>query len=283
MTAGYRLLDGPVHAIYPCDAPARSEAFGDRAYPLDVARDAPVMGTRLPVVAISPGTGSTPWLFRHLAAALASAGYVALLVEHPGNRRGDDALAGTAQNLANRPRHVRAAVDAALADALLGPHVGDRAAVIGHSLGAYTALAVVGGQPTAMPAETSGGLAGERVPVDRDARVVAAVLLMPALFWFAPSGALDGVHVPLMVRAGERDALVPPFAVDQILRGLPADTARDLAVVANAGHFSCCSPFPAALVSPAIPPSLDPPGFDRAAYLEVLHAEIVAFLRRWLG
>jgi hypothetical protein len=39
------------------------------------------------------------------------------------------------------------------------------------------------------------------------------------------------------------------------------------------------SPFPAELVRPGFLPAYDPPGFDRAAYQDVLHAEVATFLR----
>lgn len=74
-------------------------------------------------------------------------------MQHPGNCRGDDGLAGTLENLVNRPRHVRLVIDAAFADAALGPRLGPGVAVVGHSLGGYTALAVAGGEPSAFPWE----------------------------------------------------------------------------------------------------------------------------------
>jgi predicted dienelactone hydrolase len=280
---GYRAFAtaAPVHALYPTASPPRPRRFGDRGYPLAVADDADVAGDRLPLVVVSHGTGSTPWLVRELAAAIAGAGFVVLLLEHAGNRRGDDALAGTLANLANRPRHFTAAVDAALVDPVVGPHVIPRVAGLGHSLGGYTAVAVAGGKPLALPHEAGSGVA-EPVEVVADPRVACVVLLAPALYAFLAADALAAVRVPVLARAGERDELVPPFAVEQILRGLPVDTPLDYAVVPGAGHFAFCTPFPAGLVSPAIPPSLDPPGFDRARYQPALHEQVVAFVRRHL-
>jgi predicted dienelactone hydrolase len=91
------------------------------------------------------------------------------------------------------------------------------------------------------------------------------------------------VSVPLLVRTGERDDLMPPFVVERVLAGLPAGAALDLAAVPGAGHFSFQSPFPPALQSPAFSPSQDPPGFDRAAYEGELAAEIIGFLRARLS
>ena len=270
----------PVRVLYPTHAPARTETFGP--YALDLALDAPVAGERLPLVAISHGTGGSPWGYRGLAAHLARAGFAVALVEHPGNSRADNSLEGTPANLANRPRHVRLALDAALADAAVGPHlVPGGAAVIGHSLGGYTALAVAGGRPMALPDQTPDGVA-HPVPVEPDPRVRALVLLAPALPWFMGPGALAEVRAPLLVRTGERDELTPPSFVEHILRGLPAGARLDYQVVPGAGHFAFWGPVPPALSNPAFLPSRDPPGFDRAAYQPRLCADVLAFLRATL-
>jgi len=267
----------PVHVLYPTTALPRTETFG--AYSLDVAFDAPVAGERLPLVAISHGNGGTPWGYRGLAAHLAQAGFAVALIEHPGNSRSDNSLADTPANLANRPRHVCLALDAAFADATVGPHlVPGRAAVIGHSLGAYTALAVAGGHPMALPNQTPDGVA-HPVPVEFDPRVHALVLLAPALPWFMGPGALADVRVPLLVRTAEHDELTPPSFVERILRGLPAGTRMDYQVVPNGGHFAFISPVPPALAVPGSLPAQDPPGFDRAAYQPRLYADVLAFLR----
>ncbi len=210
-------------------------------------------------MAISHGKSGTPWSHRGLGAHLARAGFAVVLIEHPGNSRADNSLDGTPANLANRPRHVRFALDAAFADAALGPHLAPgRAAVIGHSMGGYTALAVAGGRPMALPHETGQGVA-QPVPVEPDARVRALILFAPALPWFMGPGALAEVRVPLLVRCGERDEYIPPFVIERILSGLPAGARMDYQVVPGAGHFSFNSPSPPALAGPNFPPSQDPP------------------------
>jgi len=262
----------PVHVLYPADVETRGKTFGP--YTIEVAEGAPVTGDALPVVAISHGTGGTPWSHRVLASHLARAGFAVALVVHPGNTRGDNALEGKPENLANRPRHVRVALDAVFADPVIGARVvAGRAAVIGHSLGAYTALAAAGGTPHALPSETPEGRA-QPVPVEPDPRIAALVLLAPALPWFMAPGALADVRARLFVRTGERDDLAPPYFVEQILRGV----VMDYAVVPGAGHFAFLSPFPPALTSPFFAPSQDPPGFDRVAYQARLCAEVTAFL-----
>jgi pimeloyl-ACP methyl ester carboxylesterase len=90
--------------------------------------------------------------------------------------------------------------------------------VIGHSIGAYTALAVAGGKPWAAPHETP-----DRQPlpvrVQPDSRVSALALLMPATFWFV-TDSLKEVNIPILIRTGSRDAITPSFHAETIIRGV---------------------------------------------------------------
>jgi predicted dienelactone hydrolase len=271
----------PCTVLYPARAAEHVEHFGP--YPLAVARDAPIDGRELQIVLISHGTGGTPWTHRDLAARLARDGFVVVLVEHPGNSRSGDSLAGTAVNLENRPRHLRLALDALLASEAFAPHVArGSAAVIGHSLGGYTGLAAAGGQPSCFAHETPDGQP-RRLAVARDPRIRALVLLAPATPWLMGEGALAQVDVPILMRTGEHDVHGSPFHAEIVLRGVPDRARVDHRVIANAGHFSFQSPFPPAMTRPEFPPSQDPPGFDRAAYQLELQAEVSAFLRAALG
>jgi predicted dienelactone hydrolase len=206
---------------------------------------------------------------RGLATHLVNAGFVVALIEHPGNNRNDDSLANTVQILEDRPRHVRTAIELAAGAFMLAPGV----AVVGHSLGGYTALAVAGGRPMALPNQTPDGQA-RPVVVEHEPRVRAVVLLAPALPWFMAPGALAGVRAAIFVRVGERDELAPPAFTETILR----EVEKDYAVVPGGGHFAFFWPVPPHLV--ALPPGKDPPGFDRAAIQPALHADVTAFLER---
>jgi predicted dienelactone hydrolase len=266
--------DVPVRVLYPSDAPPRAETFGP--YAIEVATDAPIAAELTAAVAISHGKGGTPWGYRWLATHLAQHGFAVVLIEHPGNSRSDNSLDGTPANLVNRPRHVRLALDAAFAAI---PTLA-RAAIVGHSMGAYTALAICGGRPIALPEETPERVA-RSIDVEHDARVRAAVLLAPAIPWFMAPGALADVHVPLLVRTGQRDEFTPPFFVENVLRNLPQGAPLDYQVVANAGHFAFFGPVPPLLAN--LPPGHDPPGFDRTAYQAQLRDEVLAFLRTHLA
>jgi predicted dienelactone hydrolase len=266
----------PTGLLYPTlgsTQPTRVDSFT-----LEVATDAVIDGSDLPLVLISHGTGSNPWLFRDLGAHLAQAGFVVAFVRHPGNNRGDDALAFTVENLINRPRHLQLVINAVYADDAIGPHLAkDCVAVIGHSLGGYTGLALAGGDPTAGPHDTKDG-SFRPLDVTHDPRVRALVLLAPATTWYVPEGSLSNVDIPILIRTGERDEYAITYHGELVKERVRDPERVDLKVVPNAGHFSFLSPYPEALRSPQLPPSQDPPGFNRAAYQVELRDEIAAFL-----
>jgi predicted dienelactone hydrolase len=270
----------PVLAFYPADGAERATPLGP--YTGDLAADAPAAPGAYPLLAFSHGTGGSPLVYRTLAAALARAGFVVVLPEHPGNNRDDNRLANTAQLLADRPRQLRAVVDWALADAALGPHLDrGRVAAGGHSLGGYTALAVAGGRPGSGAHESPDGVS-RPVPVAPDPRVRALVLLAPATPWFRWPGALADVRAPILMLTSAQDAHTPAWHAGIVLDGVPDRSAVEHRVVPGAGHFAFLSPFPAAMTSPEFPPSQDPPGFDRDAFQAALPGEVAAFLRRVL-
>jgi predicted dienelactone hydrolase len=270
--------------VYPTEAAAAEQRVGP--YTLDVALDAPLARSAgeptLPLLVLSHGTGGSALVYRDLALGLVRTGFVVALPDHPGNCRGDNALAGTAANLENRPRHVRLVIDAAFADPIVGPHLQpETVGLIGHSMGGYTALAVAGARPSAFPRETADGVA-QPVPVVPDPRVKALVLLAPATVWFVGDGALDDVTMPILLFTAETDEHTPQEHADILVRGVAGHAALEHRVVAGAGHFSFLSPFGPRLTRPEFPPSQDPEGFDRAAFQPILTAAAATFFRQVL-
>jgi len=264
-----RGVDVPVWAAYPTLQPAVPASVG--GYREDVADDAPPAPGRHPVVIVSHGNGGSHLIYRALCLHLARTGHVVAALEHPGNNRRDNRLAQTLQNLVDRPRHVSLVLDALAAHPLLGPAVQpDAAAVAGHSFGGYTALAVAGGRPHART--------GEPVPVQHDTRVRALVLLAPATPWYASPDALRAVRVPILLLRAEHDDATPAWHGDLVVRGVAEPALVTDVTVPGAGHFSFLSPFPAALVGPKFPPSMDPPGFDRAAFHDTYPRQVATFL-----
>lgn len=111
-------------------------------------------------------------------------------------------------------------IDAVVSDPVLGNHVAPTGVgVVGHSIGAYTALAVAGGNPWAAPHESEDGKAC-RVPVVPDARVSSLLLLNPATFWFV-ADSLKEVRVPILILTGENDQIVPPLHAQTVCQRKP--------------------------------------------------------------
>ena len=272
----------PLLVFYPSSSPAKPQRLGP--FELEVAPlGEPLPGSH-PLVLISHGSGGSPATHRELACHLAGAGFVVGVPEHPFNNRSDNTRAESVQLLADRPHHLRLVADwlfqSRHAPQLLQPH---RYAIIGHSLGAYTALAIAGGQPSSLPHQSSDRRA-HLIPVTADARVQALVLLAPATPWFQAAGALRGVDQPILMIASYHDRMAPYFFMCQlVLDGVPDPGKVDYRLVEQAGHYSFLSPWPDALKSPAIPPSQDPPGFDRRSFLDQLYRDIASFLQSHSG
>ena len=262
----------PVLLFYPTHTPATGAALGP--YQLEVSPAAPAAAGRFPLVLISHGSGGTHILYRTIAMHLARHGYIVAIPEHPGNNRIDNSLYGTVDNLVNRPRHVRLVLDAVIADVELGDSAqAGNAAVIGHSMGGYTALAVAGGLPSKDV---------HAVTVETDARVQALVLLAPATAWYQAADALRRVDLPILLLTGEHDDITPQWHADLVLSGVADRQRVDFRVIENAGHFSFLSPFPDKLKAGGFAPTLDPEGFNRAAFHQVLPEDIRQFLDRHL-
>ena len=271
----------PTVVLYPSTGVEQPERFGP--YTSNVCMNGPVASGIFPLVVISHGSGGSPHTHRMLGAHLARNGFVVAMIEHFGNNRRNNELADTATNLEMRPRHGRAVIDWVHADeALRDSLVRDCVAVIGHSIGGYTALALAGGLPTSVPHDSPGGVL-HAIPVIPDARVKSIVLLAPATPWFMAPGALRDVRAPILMFTGDRDAQTNAMHAAWVTEGVSGATLVDHRVVRNAGHYSFLSPFPPEMTNPGFAPSQDPPGFDRERFHEQMYVEIRDFLDRTLS
>ena len=89
--------------------------------------------------------------------------------------------------------------------------------------------------------------------------------------------------MPILLYAGDRDDIPPPLHAAIVTSGVKDPRRVDARVVEGGGHFAFLTPFPPEMIRADFPPAHDPPGFDRAAFLPTMNAEVTAFLKRELG
>ncbi len=264
----------PVLVQYPTHQPSSPVNFGP--YTIDVCPDAEIIDGQFPLVLISHGNSGSPLLYRTISTHLAKNGYVVAMVEHYGNNRHNNQLEKSIENLQYRPRHIRLTIDYLLADSFFGKSISPgKIAIVGHSFGGYTALALAGGKPWT---ET-----GQPITVENDPRVKAVVLMAPAAGYFFPENSLEDVHIPILLLIAEQDHITPKkWTTDILLNGVPNKSTITFHTIKNAGHFSFISPFPPAMKSPGFLPSTDPKGFDREEFHQQLPVTILNFLNEKL-
>jgi predicted dienelactone hydrolase len=255
---------------YPTHEPSTPTAFGP--YKMDICTNATISEGQFPLLIISHGNGGSHLLYRTISTYLAKSGYIIAMVEHYGNNRNNNELEKRIENLQYRPRHVSLTIDNLLADHTLGQSILlDKIAVVGHSFGGYTALALAGGKPWTQT--------GQQVAVQNDPRVKALVLMAPAAGYYFPDKALDKVNIPILLLTAEHDRFTPKkWTADVIINGVPDQSKVTFRTIPNAGHFSFISPFPSTMKSQNFLPSTDPEGFDREEFHRQLPTDILDFL-----
>ncbi|MBC7920562.1 MAG: alpha/beta fold hydrolase [Ferruginibacter sp.] len=264
--------------FYPTNMLGKAEKVGP--YILDVSLNALIKTGIFPLIIISHGSGGSQWVYRTLAHYLAGHNFIVGLPEHPFNNRNNNTWQGTVHNLIARPRHIQVAINGFFDHRNFAFHLKpDKVALIGHSMGGYTALALAGGVPTSFPNESPSGQP-QQITVAVDSRIKALVLLAPAAVWFMAEKSLSNVKVPILLLTAEKDEYTFYEHTQIILDGVPIKEKIEHRVIANAGHFSFLSPFPESMTSNTFPPSQDPPGFDRNHFQDKLNEEVFTFLAR---
>lgn len=268
----------PMFVMYPSCSPESATTLGP--YVIDISMNAAPIEGVFPLVLISHGSGGSPLVYRTLARHLARNGFIVGMPEHPFNNRNNNTLVNTVKNLTIRPKHLLMALDWFFNDKDFARFVKpDAASLIGHSMGAYTALAVSGGVPTSFSHESPSGLP-QLIPVTPDSRIKSLVLFAPASVWFKGEGALNEINIPILMFTGEKDQITPCFHAQLIVDGVRNGEKIQCRVIENAGHFSFLSPFPEGMTDPSFPPSQDPPGFNRERFHQKLNVEVTEFLLR---
>jgi predicted dienelactone hydrolase len=149
----------PKHALatviwYPADPGAEEKPWliGPPGRPLfDGGHVAPDAGlapspAKFPLIVLSHGTGGIAGNLAWLGTALATHGYIAAAVNHPGNNAIDGYTAPGFRLWWLRAVDLSAVIDGLLADPTFGPRIDrQRIGAAGHSLGGYTVVALAGG------------------------------------------------------------------------------------------------------------------------------------------
>jgi predicted dienelactone hydrolase len=313
--------DKPSHfaLYYPTPDAARVIPMGP--FPQTVAINGTPTSIAGGLIVISHGTASTELGFATLAHALARNGYLVASVEHGGDTWQDQSMRATPERyFAERPRQASRVIDTLLADPQWRARIANGAdgrpliGALGHSAGGYTVLALAGGKPVlsrmrthcesqapldpvfcklsnsisaASPqtgAAADGQADGQEVPVQADTRVRAVMALAPLGVAFSASS-LASITVPVAIYAGEKDTfLVPRFHAQWVMQNMQnkQGASTTLQIVPNAGHYAFMNTPTLDLPSPDGSVAADPQGFDRAAFLNRLAQESIAFFDKTL-
>jgi predicted dienelactone hydrolase len=295
---------------YPTPDAARVIPMGP--FPQTVAINGAPASTVKGLIVISHGTASTEPGFATLAQTLARNGYLVASVEHVGDTWQDQSMRATpGRYFAERPRQASRVIDTVLADPQWRARIANGTdgrpmiGALGHSAGGYTVLALAGGKPVLSRMRTHceteaaldpilcklsssiGGASvqadttkdGQEEPVQADTRVRAVMALAPMGVVFSASS-LASITVPVAIYAGEKDSfLVPRFHAQWVMQNMQNKQGANttLQIVPNAGHYAFMNTPTMDLPSPDGSVAGDPPGFDRAAFLDRLAQESITF------
>lgn len=280
---------------YPCNAPSQEIVVRD--FTLYGVKDCPLDGGKLPLVVMSHGRGGWFGVHHELAASIANAGFVVAAVDHPDHNSQDRGRIDALSTLAERPADVKRLIDFMhrnWTDAARLDH--NRVGIFGFSLGGYTALVAIGGDPDFrhdLPAcEKSDFLACEQLrngeapsrAVSSDERIRAAIVVDPGPSIFFSSDRLKSINVPIQLWSSD-PKLSANFVSGCCALGLRSrlPVVPEFHLVSNGIHFSFLPPCSEAMRRD-LPRRLcdDAPGFDRSAFQEDFKNKVIGFLRKHL-
>jgi predicted dienelactone hydrolase len=284
---------------YPCAAPPQDINISDRNIgdrTLAGAKDCPLISDKLPLIVISHGR--TGWFGGHhdTAAAMADAGFVVAAINHPGDNAYDMSRVDSLSILVERPADIKRLIDFMLDTWSDASRIdAQRIGLYGYSMRGYTGLVVIGGNP-----DFRNGLAACKNPGFRaceqlennelpgeapthDPRIKAAVIADPARGFLFPVESLKAVAIPVQLWSSD-----PLLGADHLSGCCAAGinerlpSKPDYHLAANAKHLSFLAPCSPRETQAFPRICIDAPGFDRIAFHNQLHAEMIAFFRKHL-
>jgi predicted dienelactone hydrolase len=225
-----------------------------------------------PVILLSHGYGGAARMMGWFGTAMAQAGYVVVAVDHPGNN-GLDKMTPRGSILSwNRAKDLRAALEAAKADPVVGPHIDPaRVGLAGFSAGGYTSLVAAGAranpqrflafcrrepqdgvcrpqkeypltadQVAEVAASPAAADAGQNLTIPG---VKAAFAMGPAIVQGLEPESLAKIKVPVAIILGSADAVAPPQTNGRVAASaLPRAELKELPGVGHYEFLSACTP-----------------------------------------
>jgi predicted dienelactone hydrolase len=302
-----RTLD--VALWYPTDDLGPQTLVGDNPafVGFSVAKDAKPTSGLHPLVVMSHGYGGSWRNENWLAGDLARHGYVVSAPDHPGTTTSDKSPS-EAKKLWKRPRDLSRVIDALTGNSdLAGGIATKRIAAVGHSLGGWTVLELVGSRfeadrltadckthsdlasctvfaklGTGQDAASRAALGGDL----RDDRIGAVVSLDLGLARGFVPASLAAIRIPVLVFAAGTNIVGVPAKLESgyLMDSLPAETSRYVKI-ADATHFSfmqLCKPGAIDMIEEETPGDgivcKDGGGRDRKAIHREVADAIIAFL-----
>ncbi|MDA7848029.1 hypothetical protein N8972_00895 [Sulfurospirillum sp.] len=283
-----------VAVIYPTKSPAKPVKFGP--FEMKLAIGSAIAKGKFPLVIISHGSGGSNIAHRSIAFALVKRGFVVGMPLHPKNNFKNNSAEGTVSNWINRPKHIKSTLNILLTNRKFSTSIdANEIAVIGHSAGGYTALAVAGGVANTkhminlcknnpkLPEPFCGlvkdnQLKSEKIENLRDNRVKAIVLMAPLGIVFKSKESLAKVDIPLLLIKAQKDGVLTEAYESDIIAMNYNKKQLTYKTIANAGHYSFITPLPQAIKSEFGVIAKDPEGFDRKAFHKTLSKEISDYL-----
>ena len=263
---------------YPVDPTAveQTQWVGSPASPFAkagrAAPDAPVIAApaKLPLILLSHGTCGSSLMMAWLGTALASHGYIAAAVNHPGNNGLEPYTLEGFSIWWERDSDLTAVLNAMLADSIFGPRIDStRIGAAGFSLGGFTVIEIAGGigefsrfqdfckSPRAdgmcadLPefpglsakvsalAKTDLALQAalrEGAESHRDSRIRAVFAIAPALGPAFIPDSLAKISIPVQILAGSADSIVP---LDTSTKFFAAHIpGAQLTIIQDVGHYT---------------------------------------------